>query len=149
DVASGAASVTSNAVTIGAAPTKLVFTTQPGNSTAGQPIAGPVVVKIEYANGTVVHDNAPVTLSVATGPGTLYGTYTVNAVNGVATFNNAVLITSGNYVLAAADALDLLTGFNSSAFSVTVAAATQLFFEQQPTNTVAGALLSPTLAVAI
>ena len=45
--------------------------------------------------------NGVVTLSKATGPGTLSGTLTANAVNGVATFTGVSLNSFGSYTLRA------------------------------------------------
>src|SRR6202012_886938 len=84
DADAGVAPSVSNGFAVLQPPTQIVFTTQPGTTTAGNVINGPVTVSIEDANGPVVNDNAPVTLSVASGPGNLSGNITVNAVNGVA-----------------------------------------------------------------
>jgi hypothetical protein len=80
---------------------QLVFLQQPGGTIAGFTLA-PVSVAIESSIGSVVgNDDANVTLSVASGPGSLGGAVTVAAVNGVATFRNLVLDTLGQYRLAA------------------------------------------------
>ena len=84
---------------------KLAFGQQPTNVVAGNGTINPAVtVYVEDANGNVLlTDNSNVTLSVASGPGTLGGTTTVAAVDGVATFNNLSLDTAGSYVLSATD----------------------------------------------
>ncbi|MGA2440018.1 MAG: hypothetical protein ABSH08_03600 [Tepidisphaeraceae bacterium] len=84
---------------------KLAFGQQPTNVVAGSGTINPAVtVYVEDANGNVLlTDNSNVTLSVASGPGTLGGTTTVAAVDGVATFNNLSLDTAGSYVLSATD----------------------------------------------
>ena len=149
DPAAGVGTTVSNVFIVNAPPTQIVFSTQPGTSVAGQPISGPVTVKLEDANGTVINDDAPVTLAVASGPGALSGTITLNAVNGVATFDSAVLTKSGTYVLTATDSLDLLAAVNSSSFVVNPAAAATLAFLQPLSNLVAGSTISPAVLVAV
>jgi hypothetical protein len=80
----------SNGVTVkAAAAAQLVFEQQPTNVVHGQVINPPIVVLIEDQYGNVVTtNNSKVTLSIASGPGILGGTFKVNAVNGVATFSN-------------------------------------------------------------
>ena len=84
---------------------RLVFTHQPSNVTAGNSIGPSVVVKIEDQDGNILSDdNSDVTFSVNSGPGSLVGNpVTVQAVDGVATFSNLVLDTAGNYTLKASD----------------------------------------------
>jgi len=84
---------------------KLAFGQQPTNVVAGAgTINPPVTVYVEDANGNIlVTDDSDVTLSVGSGPGTLGGTTTVAAVDGVATFSNLTVLTPGTYVLSATD----------------------------------------------
>ncbi len=66
------------------------FSVQPSTTPAGGTIAPAVKVRVLDANGRLVTSaNLAVTLAIATNPGggTLSGTLTVNAVNGVATFS--------------------------------------------------------------
>src|SRR5262249_26679771 len=87
------------------------------------------------AGGTLVSSNANVTRAIATtrAGGTLSGTTTVAAANGVATFGNLSIDKAGTgYTLAASSTG--LTGATSSAFNILVGAATHLAFLQQPTN---------------
>ena len=149
DVDAGVGATASGPFTVLAPPTQLVFSTQPTTSAAGQPITGPVTVTIEDANGTVVNENAPITLSVAGGPGALSGTVTVNAANGVAVFTSAILTRAGSYVLGAADPLDLLSGFTSSSFIVNSGPAATLTFEQNIANVVAGSVISPAILIGV
>jgi hypothetical protein len=87
---------------VGAA--KLAFGQQPTTVAGSGTISPAVTVYVEDANGNVLlTDDSNVTLSVASGPGTLGGTTTVAAVDGVATFNNLSLDTPGSYVLSATD----------------------------------------------
>ncbi len=86
--------------------TALKFATQPTNAKVGQVISGtaysptgpPVTVDVVDSMGNIVTgSSAPVTLSLKSNPtgATLGGTTTVNAVNGVATFNNLTVNKAG------------------------------------------------------
>src|SRR5262249_34439986 len=69
---------------------QLAFATQPSSTTAGQTLNS-LTINIEDADGYIVSsDNSTVTIAVHSGPngGTLLGTFTAAAQNGVATFNN-------------------------------------------------------------
>ncbi|MEI7902659.1 MAG: autotransporter-associated beta strand repeat-containing protein, partial [bacterium] len=115
----------------GAAST-LVFTAQPSGGTAGSPWATqPAVTALDAYGNTATGSVDAITLAVASGtpasggPGTLGGTKTVAAVNGVATFSGLSLDKVGaGYKLTATG--DGLTGTNSTAFTVTPGAATAL-----------------------
>ncbi len=106
-------------ITAGAA-SQLVFSQQPTNALSGVAISPAIVVQIEDAgNNLITTDNSNVTLSINSGPsGTLGGTVTVAAHNGIATFSNVSLIAGGAYTLTAADATDSLTSSPSDSFDV-------------------------------
>src|SRR5438094_244463 len=138
-------------ITPGAA-THLVFTVQPANATAGTTLTPAVQVAAQDAAGnTVPSFSGSVTVALGgTNPagGTLAGTTTVPAVSGVASFGNLSLDKVGTgYTLTAAAAG--LTGATSNSFNVTVGAASQLVFTVQPTNTTAGATITPALQVTV
>ena len=104
----GATSVTSNSIVValpGPTPTSLAFTQQPPAGTAGQALDPEVRVAIRDENGnTMTSSSAPITLRLGNNQGgaTLSGTLTVNAVSGVAAFNDLVLDQAGNgYTLVA------------------------------------------------
>src|SRR5437867_2831283 len=105
-----------------AAPTKLVFTVQPTNATAGVAIASAVQVAIQDASGnTVTSATAAVTVALGTNPGagTLSGTLTVAATQGIATFSNLRIDRPGSgYTLAAS--AGGLSGATSVPFAVTL-----------------------------
>ena len=88
---------------------------------AGAAISPAVQVSVEDANGNVVtSDNSSVTIAIGANPGngTLSGTLTVAAVNGVATFNGLSINKAGTgYTLTATDGS--LTAATSNAFDVT------------------------------
>ncbi|MGE5168292.1 MAG: hypothetical protein ACM3KT_06715, partial [Deltaproteobacteria bacterium] len=137
-------------VAIGPA-TKLVFGQQPTNTAAGASITPAVTVQVQDASGNVVTSStASITLAIGTNPGssTLGGTATANAVNGVATFSNLSLNKVGTgYTLTAASTG--LTGATSSTFNITAGTASKLVFGQQPTNTAAGASITPAVTVQV
>ena len=105
--------------------TKLAITT-PSDTPAGGTISPAVRVSVEDASGSVVAtDNSNVTLAIGTNPagGTLSGTRTVAAVNGVATFNNLSIDKAGvGYTLTATDGS--LTSATSGTFNITFTALT-------------------------
>jgi hypothetical protein len=137
-------------VTAGAA-TQLAFTVQPTNTAAGLTITPSVQVSVEDAGGNVVTGSSvAVTLAIGANPsaGTLSGTATQNAVNGVATFPGMSINKVGTgYTLKATSGA--LTSPTSAMFNITAGAASQLAFTVQPTNTNAGAPITPSVQVSI
>ena len=79
--------------------TKLEFSALPGNVIAAKPIAPSVVVTIQDANGRKV-SGATTSVTLSIGPnspaGTLAGTTTVAATDGVAVFPNISIDKAGN-----------------------------------------------------
>ena len=108
-------------------------------------------VLVEDASGYVVtSSNSSVTLAIGANPsgGTLGGTVTMAAVNGVATFSNLSITKTGTgYRLTAKDGS--LTGAISGSFNVTPAAASKLVFTTQPGNTIVGTSISPAIGVSV
>ena len=127
---------------------KAVVAGSPAAITAGSPFS--VTVDIEDQNGNILtNDNSEVTVSLAPDP-TLYGPTTLQAVNGVAVFSDLFLDTSGSFSFVATDVADgLSTSSPSAPIAVSPAAATQLAFIQQPTNTTAGNVITPAVTVAV
>ena len=113
---------------------KLTFASALVEAKAG--VAFPVqpVVKIVDANGDIVTDStAPVTLLVTDYKANLYGTTTVNALNGVATFTGLFMYSSGSrYSLTAISSG--LTSALSSTFNVKPGPAAALNFFTKPTT---------------
>ena len=125
---------------------QVVYNQQPTNVTAGVADSPSIVVDVEDQFGSIVTtDSSNVTLSVASGPGSLPGTVTVAAVNGVAMFNNIKLDAAGNYTLTASDGA--LTTATSNSFTVSAAAASKLAYSVQPSNVTAGVADSPSIVV--
>jgi hypothetical protein len=144
----GATSAAFNVVN--ASSTHLVFTTQPSNVVAGAVITPAIVVTAEDAlNNPVTSFTASVTLSFGTCPigATLFGTPTVAATAGVATFNDISIDKAGGCTLVASSAS--LQSVASSSFTVSAGAKAKLAFSVQPTSVVAGAVINPVVAVNI
>ena len=100
---------------------QLAFTAQPSGTTAEASITPAVQVSVEDTNGNVLAiDNSSVTVALVANPGggTLGGTLTEQAVNGVATFSNLSINNAGTgYTLIATDGS--YAGTTSSSFSIT------------------------------
>jgi hypothetical protein len=132
-------------------PAVLAFAVQPSNTVAGQAIAPPIrVAVLDGLGNTVTSSTAGVTVAIGTNPagGTLSGTATSNAVNGVATFGDLSINAAGSgYTLTAASAP--LTGATSSAFNIEVGSGNKLAFVVQPSAAVVGAAVSPAIQVAV
>src|SRR5204862_424251 len=102
-----------------------------------------------YGNTVTTATNS-VALAIGTNPnsGTLSGTKTVAAVNGVATFAGLSIDKAGvGYTLAAS--ASGLTGATSSAFDITPGAASVLAFIVQPSGAAAGSSITPAVQVTI
>lgn len=102
-------------------PVGLAFLTQPSTTATGVAIAPPVTVAVIDVDGdTVSNSSLPVTIGLGANPGqgTLAGTLTVNAVNGIATFPDLSILPIANaYTLVATSGQ--LTPATSAAFNVT------------------------------
>jgi hypothetical protein len=135
--------------------TKLVFDTQPTSTAAGATISPAVTVRIEDANGNLITgDTRNVTIAIGTNPagGTLNGTKTVAAVGGIATFSTLSINNAGNGYTLVATASGL-TSATSTSFNITGGTTpgtpTKLAFGTQPSNTLAGATITPAVTVRI
>jgi hypothetical protein len=101
----------------------LVFELQPTAVAAGATFTPPVVVGVLDASGSVytgAADSVMVALGTNAAGGTLSGTTTVAAVNGLATFTNLSIDKAGSYTLTAS--APRVVGATSGAISVTAAA---------------------------
>jgi hypothetical protein len=128
----------------------VAYTQPPGAVSTGTQISPAITVAVEGANGDLADaDTSTVTLSVASGPagGTIGGTTSVAAVDGVARFSTITLSAPGNYTLTASDGA--LTSVTSSSFAVTQSAgpAAKLQFIQEPTDCVPGGSITPAVTV--
>jgi|GEM_PF-1695925 len=137
---------TSNSFIISAAPAKLAIITAPGTATAGDTL--PLVVHVEDADGNLItSDNSNVTVMVASGSGSLVGTTTVAAVNGVATFTDLQLQRADTYTLTVQDGT--LTTATTDPFTIIAGVPAQVRFDDQPTTTAVGATISPAVTVCV
>src|SRR5439155_177451 len=129
-------------ITAGTA-TALVFSVEPTNTVAGAAITPAVQITAQDGNGnTAAGFTGNITVAIGTNPssGTLSGTKTVAAVAGVATFSGLSIDKAGTaYTLTATGA----GSTTSTAFNITAGTATALVFSVEPTNTVAGAAITP------
>ncbi len=101
--AAGLTSATSASITVTQVPVALSIFTQPAGAVSSATFTTQPVVRILDDAGLVVTTGSgsslTVAASVASGTGTLGGTASVNAVNGVATFSNLSLTGSGAHTL--------------------------------------------------
>ncbi|MDI6787497.1 MAG: fibronectin type III domain-containing protein, partial [Planctomycetota bacterium] len=142
---SGLASANSNAFNITpAAPAFASFTQQPSNTVAGVTISPAITVLVKDQYGNNVADG--ITVTMTSNAAQLNGTPSRNTASGVATFANLNITTIGTYALTAT-AGAAVTASNS--FNITAAAPGTLTFVQQPTNTPAGATMSPPVTVRV
>ncbi|MBV6514396.1 MAG: hypothetical protein HPKKFMNG_00019 [Planctomycetes bacterium] len=134
---------------------KLQFLVQPGNTVAGQVITPAVQVEITDGSGTRIPTatNA-VTIALDQNPSgsVLGGTLTVNAVAGVATFNNLTLsiaMPAAQHTLRAT-AIGLTDAISWPFQSLNPAATgVRLGFVAQPSNAVAGQNIAPAITVEV
>ena len=108
-------------------PARLAFSTQPGNSTVGSPLAGPPTVVIQDGFGNLTASTASITVALGTNPvgAILSGTTTNSAIAGVASFSDLSVNQAGTgYTLSASAAA--LTGATSDSFSITGSAGVSL-----------------------
>ncbi len=149
-VFSGVPSVPFTATAEAGAATKLAFTQAPVTTSAGSTMPA-VRVAIQDASGnTVTSATAQVTLAIGANPGagTLSGTTTVSAVNGVAVFSTLSIDKAGSgYTLTAASSG--LADATSPAFDILTGSANHLVFLTGPTDRVVGEKFSPSLQVQV
>lgn len=123
------------AYAVAGAERRLAFGQQPTTTISTQPMSPPVTVRVlDGANALVGTSTVPVTLAFGNNfpGGTLSGTLTRNAVNGVATFPDLSIDKTGGYTLRASS--PGLEGAGSAAFSVLRGPAARLAFTAQPSG---------------
>jgi autotransporter-associated beta strand protein len=116
---------------------KVAFTQQPTDSTAGVALGSVNVTVDDVLGNPVTGDTSMVTLTLS--GGTFAGggnTAIVQAISGVATFNNLIIDVVGTYSLSATDGS--LAGATSNSFMIVAAAASKLAFTQQPSSATLG-----------
>lgn len=139
--ATGFNTATSSSFTVTQTAAALSIQTQPGGATSGRAFTVQPVVRILDNAGLVVTGSAlAVTATRTIGSGTLSGTTTVNAANGIVTFTNLALDGSGAHALTFSTTTPALQVV-SATFNVTAATPTQLAITVQPGGAVSGAAL--------
>ncbi|HYC30989.1 MAG TPA: PKD domain-containing protein, partial [Gemmatimonadales bacterium] len=148
----GNGNVTVNGTLVVSGPAaKLVFSQPPSNENAATPITPAITVSVlDAGNNLVTGSTAAITLSIGTnsGGGTLSGTLTQNAVNGVATFSDVSIDKQGNgYTLIASS--PGLTQVTSVGFAINRGPAAKLAFTAQPSGGSPGGVFpgQPSIAV--
>lgn len=128
-----AATSNSFALSFGTA-SKAMITTQPSGAVNGVALTTQPVIRVTDASGnTVTSSTVNVVASIGSGTGTLGGTTTVAAVNGVATFTDLVLSgTAGNFTLTFTPTS--LTAATSNSFALSFGAASQAMISTQPSG---------------
>ncbi|HET9708169.1 MAG TPA: Ig-like domain-containing protein, partial [Gemmatimonadales bacterium] len=137
-------------ISVGTA-TKVGFFVQPTTAAGGAAISPAVQVEIQDVGGNRVSGATnSVTLAIGTNvhAGTLAGTKTVAAVNGVATFTGISIDSAGTGYTLDASASGL-TGATSSAFNITVGQAAKLGFHVAPSNGSGGVAIAPAIEVEV
>ena len=149
--ASGLTGATSTSFTITSGLlNSLAFTTQPVNMTAGTTFPTVVVTARDALGNTVTSFTGTVSLAFGSHPAaaTLTGTTSVSAVTGVATFSAlGPLPVAGGYTLVASASGVGSTASNS--FTVNPAPPVALAFIVEPTTALAGAIITPSVVVAV
>jgi hypothetical protein len=149
--ATGLAGTASAPFTITPGPAnRLAFTVQPDSTIAGTPIR-PFEVTVRDSLGNPAKSftgDVTVTIETNAGGGTLSGTRTVAAVEGVAAFSDLSIDKAGNGYRLEATAAGLIA-VRSRAFSIVPGAPTHLVFSVQPSNAAPGATISPAVRVSV
>jgi hypothetical protein len=97
-------------------PAQLVFLQQPSDTVTQAVIAPAILVAVEDANGNIVTSATDRVRVDLTGIYGLGGTLRINAHKGIATFNNLMVSTAGNYTLTASS--PGLTSATSTVFTI-------------------------------
>ncbi len=112
-----------------------------------------MTVAVEDASGNIetTDNTTTVGLAIGTNPGggTLTGGSAVTVASGIATFSGLSINKAGTGYTLTASSTPTYTPATSSAFNITPGTATQLAFVQGPTNTAAGATMTPAVTVAV
>jgi hypothetical protein len=132
-------------LTVTKAAAHLAFGQQPTAAVAGVALSPALTVRLLDSSNNLTGSTAVVTVAIASGTtGSLLGTTSVAAVNGVATFSNLMLANATSYTLKVSSTG--LTSATSSKFAITAAAASQVVFIQGPSNGIAGKTLGTVVA---
>ena len=132
---------------------QLIFSAQPSTAASAATISPAVQVSVEDAYGNVetADDATTVTAAIADNPGsgTLSGSTTQTARGGVATFSNLSIDKVGTAYTLTATSNPAHGTATSTPFNITLGAASQLVFTQQPSGTASAATIAPAVKVAV
>jgi hypothetical protein len=149
--ATGLTSATTATFNVVGPATKLAFTVQPANVTAGASIAPTIQVSVQDAAGnTITGATNSIALAIGTNPGsgTLTGGGAAAATSGVASFAAVSIDKSGTGYTITATAAGLTTA-TSGTFNVVAGAASKLVYLVQPSNTSPATAITPAVQVAV
>ena len=110
---------------------------------AGTASTGLVVNLLDVHGNIATDDDSEVTIALSGTNGDLEGTTTVQAVNGVATFDDLSLTQVGTFKFTITDSNDSVQGTTSKNVTVVPAAASEMQWVSDASNTTAGAKMSP------
>ncbi|WP_138430322.1 invasin domain 3-containing protein [Fodinibius saliphilus] len=146
---SGATNVTSGLITVLPRPADAItINTQPSNTaTAGTPFStAPVIyLRDQFGNKVTTDNSTQVTASISSGTGTLSGTLSRTASSGEITFSG--LSTNIANTIALQFENSSLTTATSNSIVIEPAAASDLKYIQQPTNTAENKTIAPPVVV--
>ena len=151
ELSSGAASSSALFEISPADPFLLSFTVPPSNARVNRLVFPIVTVSAEDAFGNAVSDGVPITLAIVEGPGSasLSGAVS-NTLGGEAEFPALTIDQLGSFRLQArADDVPVDNRPISEPFNIFPGPPETLSFSQQPTDTEAGAAISPAVAVSV
>ena len=148
----GLTSATSAAFNVAAgAASQLVFSVQPSSAKAKASISPAIKVQVQDAGGNLVTtatNSIKLAIGINSSGGTLGGTLTAATVGGEATLSKVSIDKAGSGYTLVATASGL-TSAKSSAFNITVGAATKLVFSVQPSSAKAKVAISPAIKVQV
>lgn len=126
---------------------RLAMATQPIGAVNGSLLATQPVVLLQTASGGTATGATNTVSASLSGPGSLSGTTTVTAVDGVATFTNLRVTGTGNFTLVFSSSG--LASATSAEFTMAPLPATHLAIALQPTTSNSGSLLTVQPGVAL
>ncbi|HET7188412.1 MAG TPA: Ig-like domain-containing protein [Gemmatimonadaceae bacterium] len=136
---SGSASIQVSAAPTSSAPTQLVVAVQPAGAVSGLALSTQPMVQVRDASGNLVSGATnSVTAALSSGSGTLSGTTTVAAANGLASFTNLRIDGVGPHTLSFS-----ATGLTAASATVTVSQTpASLSIQTQPGGATTGSALA-------
>ena len=132
-------------------PFQMSFTVPPASATVNQSLEPAVTVSVEDAFGNAVSDGQSITLAIVEGPDTAsLADAAATTVDGLAQFPALAINQPGAFRLEArADTVPVDNRPSSDPFDILPGDPAAMSFAQQPTQTNAGASISPAVAVSV